>query len=207
MGIAATHKSVTYDGLALLWTKDDGTLVDVHVYFDAAVVKAMLGAGPKSLLALPMPAFPATTTPQVFEQNGSPDEKANLAVVSAQLDALEGKREAEYVGSVTDDVELSTLEQAEPRRGKDVFKAYFKSMQKAVSQLDTTTQNSWGVAQFAIVEYFISGEQLGPIDWVPAQRNKVVRLQTADIAEIRNGKIARLWRYDNPMQIAAGSTP
>ncbi|HXN32990.1 MAG TPA: nuclear transport factor 2 family protein, partial [Polyangiaceae bacterium] len=206
MGVAATHKSVTFSGLSLLWTKDDGSLADVHVYFDVAVVKAMLGVGPKALLALPVPPFPAASAPHVFEQTGSPDEKKNVAVVAAHLDALEGNREADYVAGVTDDVELNTPEH-EPRLGKEAFQAYFKGMHKAVSQLDTTIQNSWGAAQFAIVEYFISGEQIGPIGWIPAQRNKVVRLQTADIAEIRDGKIARVWRYYNPTQIAAASGP
>jgi ketosteroid isomerase-like protein len=207
MEVAATHKSVTFKGLALLWTKDDGSLVDIHVYFDVAVVKAMLGIGPKSLLALPVPPLPVIGAPNAFDQTGSSAEKRNVALVSAELDALEGNREADYVAAVTDDAELSTPERAEPRRGKDAFKAYFAGMHKAISQLDTTTQNAWGVAQFAIVEYVISGEQVGPIEWVPAQRNNVVRLQTVDIAEIRDGAIAHVWRYDNPAQITVGASP
>src|SRR5208283_2083239 len=103
---------------------------------------------PKSLLSLPMALFPAPgTSPQVFEQAGTPDEKKNVVLVSDELDALEGNREAEYVAGVTDDVELDTPEH-EPRRGKDAFKAYYKGMHKAISQLDTTIDNSWGVARF-----------------------------------------------------------
>lgn len=204
IGVAATHKPVVFQGLSLLWTKDDGSLSDIHLYFDVAVVQAMLGGGPKALATLPTPLFPAGTTPQAFEQTASPDEKKNVAVVAAALDALEGNREADYVAGVTDDAEMNTPEH-EPRHGKEAFRTYFKGMHKAISQLDTTIDNSWGVAQFGIVEYFISGEQIGPIEWIPAQRNKVVRLQTVDIAEIRDGKIARLWRYYNPTQIAAGA--
>jgi ketosteroid isomerase-like protein len=207
MGVADTRKAVSFRGLSLLWTKDDGSLSDIHLYFDVAAVQAMLGVGPKTLLSLPMILFPAPgTTPQVFEQAGTPEEKKNVAVVSDELDALEGNRDPDYVAGVTDDVELDTPEH-EPRRGKDAFKAYDKGMHKAVSQLDTTIENSWGVGRFAIVEYFISGEQIGPIEWIPAQRDKVVRLQTVDIAEIRDGKIAHLWRYYNPSQIAVGVAP
>ena len=206
MGVAATHKTVVFQGLSLLWTKDDGSLSDVHLYFDVAVVQAMLGSGPKSLLALPVPPFPADAVPQVFEQSGSPEEKKNIAAVAAELDALEDDREADYLAGLTDDVELNTPEH-EPRRGKEAFRSYFKGMRKAISQLDTTIDNSWGVAQFGIVEYFIAGEQIGPIEWIPAQRNKVVRLQTVDIAEVHDGKIARIWRYYNPTQISAGAAP
>ena len=206
MGVAATHKSVTFQGLTLLWTRDDGSLADVHVYVDVAVIKAMLGVGPKSLLALPVPLFPATGAPQVFEQTGSLEEPKSVAVVAAHLDALESDREADYVASVTDDVEVTTSEH-EPQRGREGARAYFKGMHRAIAQLDTTIQNSWGVGSFAIVEYFISGEQIGPLEWIPAQRNRVVRLRTTDIAEIRDGKIARVRRYSNPQEIAGGSSP
>jgi len=52
MGVAATTppKPVVIRGISLLWTKDDGTITDVHVIFDTAQVKAQLGAGPKELL-------------------------------------------------------------------------------------------------------------------------------------------------------------
>jgi steroid delta-isomerase-like uncharacterized protein len=203
MGVPATHKPVGVRGLTLLSTKDDGTITDVHVYFDVMVVKAQLGAGPKELENLPLPSIPAAP-PQVFEQTGSPDEAANVTAVRAHLDALEKKDEAAFLGTVTDDVQIETLGRAQPMRGKDDVKAYFKAMHKAIGQLDTTLDNAWGVTRFAIVEYFISGEQLGPIGWIPAQRDKVLKLQVADVVEVTGGKIAHIWRYDDPAQIAAG---
>jgi ketosteroid isomerase-like protein len=203
MGVPATHSAITFKGLTLLWTKDDGSISDVHLYFDVAVVKAQLGAGPKGLTAPPPPAF-GKEEPRVFEQAVSPQEKSDVAAYEAALDALERKDLAHYVDAMTDDVEVYTLERAQPMRGKDDARAYFKAMHKAIGQLDTTVQNSWGVSdrtEFAIVEYFIAGEQIGPLLWIPAQRDKVIRLEVVDIAEIRDGKIARVWRYDNPAQI------
>jgi hypothetical protein len=77
-------------------------------------------------------------------------------------------------------------------------------MHKAVGQLDTTVDNGWGVARFAVVEYSIAGEQLGPMGWIPAQRDKVFSLEIVDICEISGGQIAHVWRYDNPTQILGG---
>jgi hypothetical protein len=207
MGVAATHKPVAFGGLTLLWTKDDGSVTDVHVYFDVAVVKAQLGVGPKELVsvAATMPARPASAAPRIFEQTGFAEEKIGLALVRAELDALENNNEAAYVAAVTDDVEVYTLERAQPRRGKDDIRAYFKAMHKAIGQLDTTIDNAWGIAHFAVVEYEIAGEQLGPIGWIAARRDKVVRLHVADLIEIRDAKIARVWRYDNPAEITASS--
>jgi ketosteroid isomerase-like protein len=199
MGVAATQKPVTFRALTLLWTKDDGSITDVHVYVNVAVVKAQLGVGPKDLLSLPSPPPLPTGPAQVFEtQTPSADEQRNVAAVKASLDALENNKESEYLAASTDDVEVSALERAQPGSGKEALRAYYKAMHKAIGQLDTTVDNAWGVASFAVVEYSIDGEQLGPIGWVPAQRDKVIRMELVDICEMSGGKIARVWRFDNP---------
>jgi steroid delta-isomerase-like uncharacterized protein len=200
MGVPATHKTVVLKGLTLLWTKDDGSVTDVHVYVDVAVTKAQLGVGPKELLALPASA-PASGSPQVFEQTGSAAEGNGLATVKASFDALENNSEDAYLATMADDVEVQSLERATPAHGKADAKAYYKAMHKAIGQLDTTILNAWGVAQFVVVEYSVTGEQLGPFGWVPAQRDQVVRLEIVDICEMAGGKIAHVWRYDNPAEI------
>jgi ketosteroid isomerase-like protein len=200
MGVAATQKPVTFAGLTLLWTKDDGTITDVHVYFDVAVVKAQLGAGPKELASLPPPT-PSSAPPQIFEADGSPDQDTSVALARTWLDALEKNDERAYLGAVTDDVEIHTLERPQALHGKDEARSYFRSVHKAIGQLDTTVANAWSVSRFAVVEYFLAGEQLGPLGWIPAQRDKVVRLEIADVIELRDGKIARVDRYDNPGEI------
>jgi len=198
LGVAPTKKPVSFKGLTLLWTKDDGSITDVHVYFDVAVVKAQLGVGPKELLALP-PATPPSGEPQVVEQTGSSDEMANVALVRRALDALESNKEADYVAAMADATELQTLERA-PAKGQAEARAYFKSARKAIGQLDTTVLNAWGVGPFAVVEYTLAGELLGPLGSIPFQRDKVVRLEVVDVCEIASGKILRTWRYDNPAQ-------
>ena len=204
MGVAATRKPVAIHGLTILWTKDDGSITDVHPYFQVALAKAQLGVGPKELLNRPPTAPPTGVagSPQVFEQTGSPAEIEDVAVFRRQLDALENNDQAGYLATMTDDVEVDTGERAQPMRGKDDLRVYYKAMHKAIGQLDTTIDNAWGIAQFAVVEYNIAGEQLAPIGWIPAQRDKVLRLHIVDVAEVRDGKIARVWRYANLNEIA-----
>jgi ketosteroid isomerase-like protein/predicted ester cyclase len=208
MKVSATHKPVAFRGLSLLWTTDNGSITDVHVYVDVAIVKAQLGVGPKELLMQP-PAQPPAGPTQVYEQaqTGPSGDKSHVAAVQSWLDALENNNEAGYLGAVTDDVEVHTSERPQPLRGKEEAKAYYRATRRAIGQLDTTVENGWGVAPFVVVEYSIAGEQLGPIGWVPAQRDKVDRLEVVDICELADGKIARVWRYDNPAQILGGSTP
>jgi hypothetical protein len=202
LGAAATNRPAAFKGMTLLFTQDDGTISEIHVYFDAAVVKAQLGVGPKELAGLP-PAPPPSGAPQVIEASHSPEEEHNVIAARATLDALEKADEAAYAATMTDDVVVETLERAQPMHGRDDLKAYYRSMHKAILQLDTTLDNSLGVGHYAVAEYFIAGEQIAALGWIPAQRDKVVRLQVVDVMEIRDGKVAHVWRYDNPAQITA----
>jgi len=196
MGTAPSQRPVAFKGVTLLWTNDDGSLSDVHVYFDPAIVKAQLGVGPSELQTLPLP--PASSgAPQVLEQAGAPEETANVALVRAMLKALEDNQEAAFLSTLASDVEVFTLDRPQPVRGKDPMERLFKTMRKAIGDLDTVVQNAWGVQQFAVVEYSIAGLQLarlGRISFVP---NRLFNARLVDIAEMRNGKIARIWRYDD----------
>ena len=217
MGVAATNKPVTIRALSLLFTKDDGTVTDVHVYFDVAAVRAQLGVGPKELLAaLGAPAQGAALTqalgdagsaPQaqagvdVLDQAASPEEKANFGLLRGELDALENDNLAAYEGAFADDVRIFTSERAQPAAKADVA-TYFKTMRHAIGQLDTTVTDGWGVGTYAVAEYTIAGEQRGAIGWIPAQADKAVRLHIVDVAAMAGGKIVRIWRYENPIEIA-----
>jgi hypothetical protein len=198
----ASRKPVTIKGLVLLWTKDDGTISDVHLYFDEAVVKAQRGEGPTALQGLPPVALPSQAPAEV-EQARSPEETANVALVRAEVQALEDNKEATYVATMTDDVEVTTLESAAPSRGKAGARAYFAAMRKAIGYLDTSIDNAWGVGPFVAVGYQILGEQRGPIGWIPVQKDKLIKMSVVDVVEIRDRKIARVWRYDNPSQIVS----
>ena len=78
MGLAASHKPAVIKGVTLLGTKDDGTITDVSVVFDVAMVKAQLGVGPKELLAL-QPPQAASGTPQVLDQTNTKDENGRAS--------------------------------------------------------------------------------------------------------------------------------
>jgi hypothetical protein len=206
-GVPPTSKLVTFQGLTLVWTKDDGSITDIHVYVDIGAVLAQLGAPPvrKGFPALPQPSLP-TTPLQVFErsQAASADEENNVVIARSSLDALENNNETAYLSTFDDAVEVYTQEHPQPLH-KDDLKTDFRLTRRQIGQLDTTVKHAWGVAQFAIVEYTIDGEQLGPISWIPAQPDTVIRLQIVDVEEIRAGRIVKLWRYDNPMQILPGT--
>lgn len=203
MGVKPTGRGIRIRGVSLLWTRDDGTLADVHVYLDVAQMKAQLGAGPKGLPALAPPP-PNADRPEVFDQTGSPDELAEVSLAHEALDALERKNEAAFLSTMSDDVQVSTPEHARPLRGKDDVRAYFRAIHKSIALLDTTVDSSWGISRFAVVEYSVSGEQVAPIGWVPTQHDAVLRLHVVDIIEVRERLLTSISRYENLEEVVAG---
>ncbi len=203
MGAPATNKSVTIKGVTLLWTKDDGSITDVHVYFDEAVVKGQLGLGPKELQRPAQP--PGSRRAWVdIDRASSPEENANVVVVRAWLDALERNNEKAYVATVTEGVEVNSLEGTEPALGKESVRAYYKAMHKAIGDLDTSIENVWGVRTYVAVEYSIVGAQVGPIGWIAPHGDGVIKMRVVDVLEMWGGSIARVWHYDNPSEILSG---
>jgi hypothetical protein len=205
-GIAPTRKSVAFKGATLMWTKDDGSITNMHPYFDVALIKAQLtGAGPKELLALPPPSIP-TEAHQVFEQTGEEKENTQVDFVKAWLAAIDDNKEAEYSRAVTDDVEVYTLESGVALKGREERRKYFRAAHRAIGQLDTIVSAAWGVGSYVIIEYDIDGDQLAPFSWIPAlasskpKSTRLAHFDVLDICEIQGGKISRVWRYDNPTQ-------
>ena len=99
---------------------------------------------------------------------------------------------------MADDVEVQTLERAEPARGKEAQRAYFRAMRKALGQLDTTVLRQWAIGSHVVVEYTLGGEQLGPVGPVAFSGARALQLGIVDVVEIKDGRIARVVRYDNP---------
>jgi ketosteroid isomerase-like protein len=198
-----SHRNVALRGVALLWTKDSGAITDVHLLFDEAVLRAQLGEGPKGFAAPALPPAPSGS-PERFEQAGGAQEDRGAATVRRSLDALENNDEPGYLATMTDGVEWVTLEASEPLKGAAIARAYFRTMRKALGNLDTQIDHAWAAGPYVAVEYRITGEQRGPIGWVPAQKNKLVDLRVVDVCELRDAKIVRLWRYEDPASIAPG---
>jgi ketosteroid isomerase-like protein len=200
MQVAPTHRPVAFEGVTLLWTGATGTITDVHVYFDVARVKAQLGAGPKELRGLPAIALP-TGPPEALEREDSAREMGDVAVVRTELDALEARDEKSYLATMSEDVVLATAERAEPARGLAAIQGAYKNIVDSINELDTAVMNVWGVGAFVAAEYTITGMQRAAIGWVPLARDRVVTLHVVDVVELRDGRITRISRYDNPGEV------
>jgi steroid delta-isomerase-like uncharacterized protein len=208
MGVPATGKPVAIAGATVLWTKDDGSITDIHTFFDVAVVKAQLGAGPTELASLPQPS-PPSAPPLIVDQSSSPLEEANLKAVHTTIDDdLEKPAPEAYLDALSDDVEIRDAEHAQPSRGKADAKAWFAALHKSVGSLHSVVDNSWAMGGSVVVEYTLNGTQIAPLWFIPARPDRPVALRLLEVIELRDGKMARISRYGNPAQILqSGSVP
>jgi len=196
MGVAPNDKQIVASGVTVLSVRADGLITDAHIHFDGALIEAQLGVGPKLLVDLSAPAWtnePPTTVGPV----ATVDAEAQIALVRGSLDALANNDDAKLVAAMADDIEVRTQDRTEPIRGRDQVRAYARSLHASIAQLDTTVRSAYSVGAFVVVEYQISGEQIAPIGWVPAQRMRVPHIDVADVVELKDGKISRITRYDN----------
>jgi hypothetical protein len=193
-----TGKPIGVRGLALVTTKDDGTIRDIHLCFDQGILQAQLTGAPKELAKLPL-ATPPPGPREDGEQTNSQEEAANVKVFAAAIDALDNN-EAGFAAAFADSVDVSTLRSVTPMVGKKHVLAYYRTMHATIDGLDATIDNRWGVGKYAIVEYHVVGRQRAKYEYVPV-KDPVIKLYFLEIAELRDGKVARLWRYDNPIQV------
>jgi hypothetical protein len=202
LGVAPTHKPVVIRGLTLLWTSDSGIISDLHVYFDEELVRAQLGGGPADLQKLRTPLVDAEAH-QTYERNGAAQEATNVALVRTMIQALEDDKESIFLSTMDDQVEVDMLDHAEPSRGKIAARQYFQTMRSSIRHLDTVIQNAWGVGAFAVVEYAITGLQQAPLPRIPFAAGRPLHTQFVDIAEIKDGRMAHIWRYADPIAFAS----
>ena len=201
MGATPTQKPVSFRGLTLLWFNLNGLINEVHIYFDCGAVLAELGSPPNATIqAGPAPASAAS--PLLMLAGGTPEEKANVAVVNASWDALEAKSEAGYLAPIADDVEVTRLDRAAPERGKEERKKYFRWVVSGVSSLSQTPLNAWGAGNYVLEEYTITGVHSGKLIPTPPSGH-ALRLHYVDIDEMQNGKIVRTWTYGNSVELYA----
>jgi predicted ester cyclase len=207
MGVSPAQKPVSFRGVTLLWFNLNGLINEVHIYFDCGAVLAQLGAAPNPTIQAG-PASAPDASPGIVRAGGTPEEKANVAVVNASWDALEAKNEGGYLAPIADDIEVTRLDRAAPERGKEERKKYFRWVVSGVSSLSQTPLNAWGAGNYVIEEYTITGVHSGKLIPSPPSGH-ALRLHYVDIDEMQNGKIVRTWVYGNSLELyaEAGAVP
>jgi predicted ester cyclase len=161
------------------------------------------GAAAKGAAATPKPIPAIPAQPEIIPSTGTPAEDKNIEVAKSVLSALEqgqGKKEADFTNLLTDDIEQDGLIHLENMKGKDGAKKFFKAFTAAFPDAKFETTKAVGIGDYAILESVLRATNKGPLGPLPATKRPIA-IHIADVFQIRDGKVARAWTFQNGLEL------
>ena len=213
-GVKGTEQPIGHYGLSIVHFNDEGKVQREDRYGELGAVMSQLnGVGAAGAKAKPRPIPDVPAAPETIIATGS--EEKNLDVAKALLTALENKKEADFTGALTDDVEQDGVFHLETSKGKDGAKKFFKSFTTAFPDAKFDVKKAFAIGDYAIVMSTMTATQKGALGQI-APTKRPVAVHLVDIFKIKDGKVARAWTYQNSLemqqqlglfQVTAGNVP
>lgn len=196
-GVKGTEQPIGHYGLSVVSFNADGKVMRENRYGELGTVMTQVGAAGAKAKPRPIPEVPAA--PETIVSKG--DEDKNVEVAKTALASLEsGKKEADFLATVTDDVEQDGLFHLETSKGKDGAKKFWKGFTTAFPDAKFEVTRALGIGDYAIVESTLKATQKGPLGTIqPTKRPIAVHL--VDVFKMKDGKIARAWTYQNSLEM------
>lgn len=128
-------------------------------------------------------------------------EKANLETVSKAMDALNNKKNADMMALMTDDVVVSDQAMEKDVTGKKDVEAQFKLFQTGFPDGKITAENKYAAGDFVVVIGKFDGTHNA--DFMGLKKTgKKVSLDYTEVVQVKDGKVAKFWRFHSGMQLA-----
>ncbi len=198
-GVKGTEQPIGHYGLSIVTMNPDGKVATEHRYGELGAVMTQIAGPGAKVKPRPIPEIPAA--PQTFTSTGSADEEKNVEVAKNVLAALEDKtKEADFLNLLADEVEQDGLFHLEMSKGKDGAKKFFKSFTTAFPDAKFETTKTLGVGDYAIVESVLKATHQGALGSIKATK-KPIAIHIVDVFEIKNGKVARAWTFQNSLEL------
>jgi steroid delta-isomerase-like uncharacterized protein len=145
------------------------------------------------------------TTSEAHVAKGTPDEDKNADLAKTFATVLEKKDVKAFLDSMTDDSTYDMNVSPNAMAGKKDGEKWFTMMTKAFPDIKSTVSNAWGVEDYVIDEYTMTGTQkgaiTGPSGTIPAT-GKQVNLHGVEILQFKDGKMTHGWGFENGAEFA-----
>lgn len=198
-GAKATEKPVGTMAVDVLWFTPEGAVKESHVTYDMGTVLSQIGKSPRKGRSIP--TLPSSW-PAVATSKGGPEEAKSAEVVGQMYAAYGKKSEADFLGTIADDLEWDEMAMPDTSKGKEAAKKWFTMSTAAWGEPKRTTPNQWTVGDVVISEGVFTGKHVGKLgDLAPTKKD--VTLHTVDIVQVKDGKVARGWSYGNGAELMA----
>ncbi|HEY8080003.1 MAG TPA: ester cyclase [Labilithrix sp.] len=196
-GVKGTEQPIGHYGLSLVTFTPDGKVAREDRYGELGAVMTQVG-GSKAK-PRPIPSVPAA--PDTFTGGNADTEAKNVELAKSALASLEPKGEAKFLGLLTDDIEHDGLFALETTKGKDEAKKFHKAFTTAFPDAKFDVSRAWGFGDdWVIVESMLKATQKGPLGPIGATKRPIA-IHIADVFKIKDGKIARVWTYQNSLEL------
>ena len=174
---------------------DENKLAEQWAYTDPATLLGQLGHR-KGAPVRPVLEQGLAGAPVIAVAADDAKEQANLAAVRKVIDALNAKQAADAMAGYADDARLADQAAPADLRGKQVLAQVLQARWKAFPDGKLEVPSLWAAGDYVVAEGTFTGTNTGPLDKLP-KTGKQVRMQYAEVYQLKDGKIALQWRFRN----------
>lgn len=189
-GTKATQRPLGAVAVSVVWFNSEGLVAKEHRMFDAATLVAQddKRAKPGSFRAPP----PLPANLETHMSKGGADEEALVETARKWHAAIASKKEADALALFTEDVVIEDATQPRTFKGTADAKLFFASLLK-------TLPDAKVIATSFAADDLVASE--GEDTLTAKVGGRVVKIHFVTVLAIKNGKIAKAWRYTSTKEL------
>jgi len=132
--------------------------------------------------------------PIVLVAKDDPAERANIDLITKQMDAFNAGKTADMAALWTDDVVESDQGADKDHKGTAEVENDLKALLAAFPDAKATNTYVFASGDYVVAEGRLTGTHKGPFGTLKATQRQV-DVGYADLYKVKNGKIAEMWRF------------
>jgi predicted ester cyclase len=197
----ATNKKIGVLFFHKLALDDENKGKEEWAYMDPVTFMGQLGMMPKGAPPVRPAMEKGVDAPIIVVAADDEKEKKNLEAVQASNKAFESHKTADIMATYTDDAVESDQAGDKDLKGKKEIQAGTEMFLKAFPDFKMTDSQMTAAGDYVVMLGKFEGTNKGALGKMKAT-NKKVTGDFAEIVEMKDGKIAKVWRFRNGMAMA-----
>jgi predicted ester cyclase len=200
--VPATNKKMGHLMFHRLAVNDANKATGEWAIADVSTMMGQLGLAPKGA----PPTRPAMDkgmegAPIVVVTADDPKEKANMDAVKKGNDAFIANKPADIMATMTDDaVEMDQMGEKDVKGKKEIEKG-FKMFRGGWSDVKMSNNEMWAAGDYVIQSLKFEGKNDKDMGKMK-KTGKTVAIDVVEVMHFKDGKIDKLWRFVNGMDMA-----
>ena len=198
--LAPTKKPIGMLFFHKLAINDENKATEEWWFGDPATLVGQIGKLPKGIKSRPAMAKGLEGAPIVIVAADDAREQANLEVITKLNEAFNARKASDEIALFADDAVESDQASAADITGRKAIEPGLRAFHTAFPD-GKIAVDAVAVGDYVIQHGKFTGTQNGPLDKLPPSQAKV-EMGFAEVFEMKDGKIAKLWRFRNGLALA-----